>query len=236
MTSHAPVSALTLAEQLLLLALDDEKGVDTTGFGAELDTGLAGAVLLDLAAAGCVHEDRGRLVAVDCSPPDGPLAADALAAIRVSSERWSAKDWVSRAPRELERLRERVAEGLVSRGILEEQRKRRFGLVRATRYPVRNPEPERGLRAALAQVLLGEREPERREAMLIALLPPYDLVEELVPKGRRREATERATEIAGRAPIGAAVAASVRDAQAAATAAGGGGGAAAAAAASAGGG
>ena len=101
---------------------------------------------------------------------------------------------------------------------------------------MRNPEPERGLRAALAQVLLGEREPERHEAMLIALLPPYGLVEELVPKGRRREATERATEIAGRAPIGAAVAASVRDAQAAATAAGGGGGAAAAAAASAGGG
>ena len=229
MTSHAPEPDLTLAERLLLLTLDDEKGVDRTGWGAELDGGLAGAILLDLAAAGCIREQGGRLVAVDCTPPEDRLAVAALDAIRGSSKQREAKDWVAQIAGELKPLRERSAEALVSRGVLGEETRRRFGLVRRTRYPERDPEPERRLRAALAEVLLAEREPEDREAMLIALLANYDVVKELVPKERRRAAKERAREITERAPLAAAIADAVRDAHAAYTAAAGGGGGAAAA-------
>ena len=45
---------LTLAERLLLLAYDEEKGKDTTSWG--IDAGLAGALLLDLSRRRCVQE------------------------------------------------------------------------------------------------------------------------------------------------------------------------------------
>lgn len=212
-------SGLSLAEELLLIALDDEKGVDRTAYGAGVETGLAGAILLELAGGGCVREDDGRLVAVDGSAPEDGLAADALETIRASSKQRKAKDWVSRLPRELKPLRDRVAEGLVGRGVLTEERTKRLGLFKTVRYPERAPEPERRLRASLSEVLLGERSPSDREAMLIALLHPYDLIKVLVPKDSRKDAKKRAKEIAKREVIGAAVGDAVRDVQIATSAA-----------------
>jgi hypothetical protein len=68
-------------------------------------------------------------------------------------------------------------------------------------------------------VLLGEREPESDDGVLVALLVPYDLVRRLVPKDRRREAKARANEVAEPGAAGDAVAAAVRNTQVAVTAA-----------------
>jgi Golgi phosphoprotein 3 GPP34 len=97
---------LILAEQLLLLFLDDEKGSDRATWGG--DPGLAGAILLDLTAAGALTESEGDLVAAG-GPPAHPLLADAHAAIAGSEKRRDAKGWVGRLPNEqLTRLAHRI--------------------------------------------------------------------------------------------------------------------------------
>ena len=45
-------------------------------------------------------------------------------------------------------------------------------------------------------MLLTERQPTLHDAMLIALLRPYDLVKKLVPRDRRKDANERAETVA----------------------------------------
>jgi hypothetical protein len=209
---------LTLAEELLLVALDDEKGADTANWGSGVEAGLAGALLLELATAGCVVHERGKLVPSDCAPPADPLAAETLAALRDDKPR-DAKAWIGRIPKALKPLRARVAERLVERGILEEQRRRRLGLFESVRYPERDPEPERRLRAAVVDVLVVGREPTQHEAMLIALLNAYDLVKRVVPRDDRRAAGKRAKQIADGDVIGDAVARTLRDVQAATMAA-----------------
>jgi hypothetical protein len=129
------MSDLILAEQLLLLFLDDEKGSDTATWGG--DPGLAGAL-----------------------------------------------------------LRDRTAAALVERGVLGEERRKLLGLFPSARFPQADPEPERALRERLRAVLLSERQPTPEEAMLVALLIPYDLVKGLVPKDKRKEATRRAKDVA----------------------------------------
>jgi hypothetical protein len=210
---------LTLAEELLLIALDDEKGADTANWGSGVEAGLAGALLLELAAAECITHEAGKIVAAACEPPADALAADALAAIRADDRRRDAKAWVGRLPKALKPLRSRVAQGLVAQGVLEERRHRRLGLFETTRYPARNPEPERRLRDALTDVLVVGREPTQSEAMLIRLLSAYDLVKRVVPRGDRRAAGRRAKQIATGDVIGDAVARTVRDVQAATVAA-----------------
>ena len=210
---------LSLAEQLLLVALDDEKGADTANWGSGVEAGLAGALLLELTAAGCVTIEDGKLVAAACDPPDDPLAANALEIIGADEKRRSVKDWVGRLPKRLSPLREQVADRLVERGVLEERRRRRLGLFETTRYPERDPEPERRLRAALTEVLVTGREPTVREAMLVSLLHAYDLVKRVVPRDDRRAARRRAKEIAKGDAIGAAVGSVVNEVQAATTAA-----------------
>jgi hypothetical protein len=188
---------LILAEQLLLIALDDAKGRDTTDWGS--DAGLAAALLLDLARLGLVEVDA-----------DG-----AYSAIRDSSRRRDAKGWVGRLPRELTPLRERIARGLVARGVLSEEHTTRLGILPTTRFPERDPEPERRLRERLHEVLVDGRDPAEEEALLIGLLEPLGLVDSLVPRDRRRAARRRAKAVAEEGVAGSAVRDSVQAVQAA---------------------
>jgi hypothetical protein len=212
------MTGMTLAEELLLVALDDEKG-KTADWGSGVEVGLAGAILLELAAAGCLTIEDGKLVPAECDAPGDPLAATALDAIRADGKRRDAKAWVRRLPKALGPLRARVAGPLVERDVLEEERRRRLGLFEVTRYPERDPEPERRLRAELAEVLVAGREPTAHEAMLVALLRAYDLVRRVVPVEERRTANRRAKEIAKGDAIAAAVGRAVSDVQAATMAA-----------------
>lgn len=207
------VADLSLAEALLLVALDDEKGADTANWGGGVEAGLAGALLLELAAADCIREEDGKLVPGDCHPPADPLAAGALEAIRRDEKRRNAKAWVGRLQKELKPLRRQVADGLVRRGVLEQQHRRRLGLFETTRYPERDPEPERRLRAGLAEVLVGGREPTTEQAMLVSLLHAYDLVKRVVSKEGRRGARKRTKELAKGDAIAAAVGSTVSDVQ-----------------------
>lgn len=75
---------LILAEEFLLLALDDEKGPFQLWNGA--DPALAGALLLDLAAAGAVHVTDGKLAAAPDARLEHPLLKDAHGAIAASDK------------------------------------------------------------------------------------------------------------------------------------------------------
>ena len=99
---------LTLAEQLLLLAFDEEKGRDASWQGIE--AGLAGALLLDLTRGGYVREDdEGDLVAAGDADPDEPLLSDARRAISGSEKRRDARGWVDRLPKDVKPIKERDA-------------------------------------------------------------------------------------------------------------------------------
>jgi hypothetical protein len=187
---------LILAEQLLLLFLDDRRGSDNVTWGG--DPGLAGAILLELTSQRALTEDDGKLVAASGASPEHPLLAAALETIEESDKSRDAKGWVGRLPKQLKPLREHVAERLVERGVLTEERRKLLKIFPATRFPQADPEPEpeRELRERLRAVLLTERVPTPQDAMLIALLIPYDLVKRLVPRDRRRHAERRAKDVA----------------------------------------
>lgn len=61
--------------------------------------------------------------------------------------------------------------------------------------------------------MTGEAEPAPRDAELIGLLRPFDLVAKNVPREHRREAKRRAKEIAETGPVNSAVSREVADVQ-----------------------
>jgi hypothetical protein len=185
---------MILAEQLLLLFLDDAKGTERASWGG--DPGLAGALLLDLTRLRALDEEDGKLVAVAGGPLEHAVLAAAHAALAEDDKRRDAGGWVGRLPTALKPLRERIAAGLVERGVLSEERRKVLGLFNTTRFPEADPEPERELRERLRAVLLSERQPTPEDAQLIALLDHYDMVGGLAPKDRRKDAVRRAKEVA----------------------------------------
>jgi hypothetical protein len=207
---------LLLAEELLLLVLDDEKGQATV---SNTEPGLAGALLLDLADGGWLQCSDGKLVlaaaAPDGTPPAGVLD-DALTVIRDAGEPGDAKQWVRKLPRELKPLQKRTATRLFERGVLAEERHKVLGLFATDRYPEADPEPERALRERLRAELTGARDLTPRTALLVPLLRAYRLVGKLVDKPDRKAVEARAKEIA-EAPgnVGGAVRAVLEETQAA---------------------
>lgn len=194
---------LSLAEELLLFALDDDKG--TTPSTVSVDPGLSGAILLDLLADGSLVEAGDRLAVADGAAPEDPLGAEALSAIRAKGEPEKPKHWVDRLPKELKPIKGRVADRLVERGVLSEERHKRLGLIPSTRYPEADPAPERAVRERLGAVLLQGTEPDAHTARLVVLLHALDLVKAVVPKEDRKAAKARAKAIAESDAVGRAV-------------------------------
>ena len=202
---------MLLAEELLLLAYDDERGNDTSW--GSLDSGLAGAVLLDLSLAEAVTVEDGKIVAT--GDAEEPLLHDAVEAIRASSRRRDAKAWIGRLPGALKPIAKRTARGLVEAGVLREERAKVLGLFPRTRFPAADPTVEEELRARLTGVLVDGADPDPRTALLVSLLVPLDLVKAVVPKDRRRDATRRAKEIADQGIVGSGLQRVVAETQAA---------------------
>jgi hypothetical protein len=154
--------SVNLAEELLLLGYEDD-GTPTFDSGT-LDYGLAGAVLVELAGAGRVRLDRGR-VRVDRPGPTGdPVLDHGLRAIASYGR--------DATPGELldglrSGLRDAVLDRLIDRGVLRRERHRVL-LVPRTRFPSTNggePAPETETRGRLAALMTGAPTDARTHAL-----------------------------------------------------------------------
>jgi hypothetical protein len=186
---------MMLAEELLLLALDDESGKVVV---SELDKGLAGAVLIELALLERVRvaekgEDvrAGRLVLESGPAPAHPVLA---AGLDVLSGREGRKpDHVLDAL--AKGLRERLADGLVETGVVRRERHKVLGLFPTERLPAQDPAHEATVRQRIGAALDGAT-PDARTAALIALLSALNAVTTVLDVADKRAARRRAKEIA----------------------------------------
>jgi hypothetical protein len=188
-----------LAEDLLLLLLDDEKG--TTGaLWVDVRVPLAGAVLAELAIEGAVRVDaatsiwRAAIVRpVEGAAPTDPVLAKALAT--VAEKPRSAQ---SLLPRLGAGLRDELAARLTAAGILERHDDRVLGLFPRTRWPALQSTDEAHARERIGRALQEGAAPDERTAALIALLAAIGKVPQVLGLrgGEARAATKRARTIA----------------------------------------
>jgi hypothetical protein len=201
-----------LADDLLLALLDPATGKFRAG-SPNLEYGLAGALLVELALTERVAVDgqgrRARVVVVDATPPEDALLADALQRIGEKARRADAL-----IPLLAKRLRDSVLERAEQRGDLRRERL----TLRPDRWPAADPTRQAELRARLEGVLVTGLTPDPRTAALVAVLSGVDaaaVAVEAPDRAARKAVKRRAAEIGE----GAWAADSVRRAVAAAAAA-----------------
>ena len=207
MRQTAVMTTLLLAEEVFLLAHHEESG--KAGGTLALDNGLAGALLLDLAAEELVAADGKNLIAV-AGTASHPLLAAAHSELLRSDKPRTAQHWVSRLPAALKPLRSQVGQSLAGRGVLSEQHRKVLGLFPTTSWPEVDPAPERALRQRLAGVLVQDADPHDHSALLVSLLSPLELVRGLVDRQDRKHAESRAKDIARDCATASATSAAVR--------------------------
>jgi hypothetical protein len=186
------MSTIPLAEELLLLAYDDQTG-KATGSRIGLDLGMSAAVLVDLALAGRIAYVDGYLKVVDPSPIGDPIA-DAVLARAAEDEPHTPSQWLQRLRH---RLRIRVLEDLVSRGVIRDVDDTQMGVIHLHRYPTTDPQYEAEIRRRLAEALMTETICDERTAALATLLSACRMEPALrLPSDESARAHQRIEEIA----------------------------------------
>jgi len=188
------MKSVPLAEELLLLAYDDETGkASVSQIG--LDLGMAAAVLIDLALAGRIAMDGNLIIARSATPVGEPIADAVLAKIAGDSPH-TAASWVQRLRH---RLRERVLDDLCARGVVRDVDETAMEFIHVHRYPTVDSSVERDVRDRLAAALNGDK-PDERTAALATILAAVRMEPALGISGEETQVTHRKLEdIAARA-------------------------------------
>ncbi len=200
MSTSAPGSAETLvAEDLLLLLLEDDSG--KLRHASFLEVGVGGALLVELALAGSVvvqeppsRWSKARVVpAPGSAPPPDQLLAQAWST--VAEKPRSAQDLVARLGKG---RRDPLLERLATRGVLRREQDRVLGLFPRTRWPAADQRREAAVRQRLDDALVHGVTPDDRTAALVALLSALQLAPVVLDRGglSSREMSKRAERVA----------------------------------------
>ena len=209
-----------IAEDLLLLLLDDESG--TLAASDKVRPLLGGALLLELALAErvVVAERTSRWSSAKVTAVGRPLGEPVLdeALARVAEKPRTAQDLVNRLGKG---TRERLLDRLVDRGLVERRDDKVLGLFPHTTWPARDARHEESVRALLQGALVHGLTPDARTSALIALLAAIDHAHKVVDRGElpAKVVRQRAKAISEGAWAATAVKDAVAAAQAAVTAA-----------------
>jgi hypothetical protein len=221
---------LWLQEEVLLLALKDDKG---TPHSSMYSIAMGGAMLAELLLSErLVLEEKPRkkplkpgkkpayLVAVD-SPKQlaDPVLDECLHRVVTSKKARSPQEWVTRFG-QLKDLKRRVAVGLCRKGILREREDRILVLFRRTAYPTLDGAPERRVVDRLQDAVAGDSmELDARTAVLVALANGTGILKHVLGKDLVKQRKDRIKEIGEGDIVGEATRAAVQAAQAAVIAA-----------------
>jgi len=170
-----------IAEDLLLLLLEDDSGKLTNS--TYVDVGIGGALLVELALDGAVEVVKGSgMWARSKVRPAGAVPSEPvlLEAMRVVAEKeLSAQDLVSRLGK---KRRDPLLERLESKGILQRHQDKALGLFPRTRWPAVDSSHEADVRRQLGDALVRGVQPAERIAALIALLSALGIVHTVVDR------------------------------------------------------
>ena len=185
-----------IAEDLLLLLLDDQSGKSET---SHLDLALGGAVLADLALEGLVEVvSHGSLLgSAKLRRAPGAMVGDRIlaGALGAVAENKPAQRLVVKVGKG---LLEPLAERQLRRGVLDRREEKVLGLVTRTRWPSRDPSRKEAIRRGLVVILVQGGRPDARSAALIGLLLAVNRLHRTVshPDASARRVKKRAKEVA----------------------------------------
>ena len=211
---------LLLHEELMLLALHDEKGTIISG---NSHFGLGGAIAAELLLQERIRIDESRrrkLVDVRSIRSVGdPIVDECLKKIRDAKRRASLQTWITRFS-SVSKLRHRVAERLCERGILKADEKQLLVIFTRRIFPEIDPGPEQEIIERLRVAIFGnDREVEPRTVVLASLAKAVGLLNPIFGRRELRPRKQRLKSLAKGNVVGRATADAVAATQAAVAAA-----------------
>jgi hypothetical protein len=196
---------ITIAEQLLLLGLHDEKGSVLFSASTALPYGLAGATILDLYFQDRIKFEDKNIQVVDHTPTGNDILDEVLDLLGNATKTRDVKYWVNRIHSKVKGLKHRLADRLVEQNVLAREEHRLLWVFNYNRYPTQNFAPEYDIRNSIRNIILYDEQPTEKEAALISLVKACELVNEIFSKEERKLAKKKIKMMTEEDEIGKAV-------------------------------
>jgi hypothetical protein len=188
------MTALTLAEELLLVALDDQRGTLLPMPPYAMEVAGAAALVMDLSLLGRIDTDDQSLTVISATGTGNALLDDVLARIAADPGRHSTATWLQRLAT-LPGLQERIIDSLVHRGVLKSVEKRLLWVFKTRVYPPTSGLEEREVLSRIMTLLNNDEIPDPHDALLVGLLSATKLLDELLSRPERHRLAPRINQI-----------------------------------------
>ena len=202
---------LRLAEEIMLLLLDDDGKEFVRRPMWSMHTVFAASVLMDLALENRIDTDLNRLFTVDATPLGDELLDPSLARIAGSDETHDARYWLENITQRGEDIRHQAVSRLVERGILRHGGNRSPWTFRLRHYPIAEGRTRREAKGRILRVLSADEIPAPRDIALICLADACGLFDQLLPGKEAARAAGRLEHIRRMDLIGRTLSRAVRD-------------------------
>ncbi len=186
---------MRLAEEIVLLLLNEDSGYFEPIPSWDLSCVFAGAVLADLALENRIDTDLESLILLDASPTGDDLLDPVLEEIASTSESRNAQYWVGKVAPRSEGIMESVLDRLVEQDILEYDQGGFWSLSRSVsrtrKYPSKEGAVRAEVRSRILRTLFEEDIPDPRDIILIGLAHTCNALRFLMTSEDYEEVSDR---------------------------------------------
>jgi len=196
---------LTLADEIVVLMLDDETGALKPTCAGFANIAIAGGILMELALLGRIDTDLNSLYVIDPMPDGDELLDGALREIAAEPPQQGSKSWIRHFAFEQGDLTQAVLERLVRAGILRTEERRFLWVFSRRAYPPNTGREEREAKARLLAVIFEDEIPSPRDTLLLSLADASGVLQAMLPADELRKASKRIDEVIALEEIGRSV-------------------------------
>jgi Golgi phosphoprotein 3 len=196
---------LTLADEVVVLMLDDADGDLDAGRIRVASVAIAGGIVMELALRGHIDTDLTSLFVVDPKMTGDQLLDDFLQEIGGEPEQHSSAWWIDRLSARHGELVEVIRARLVAAGILREEERRFLWMFSSRAYPQVSDREEREAKARLLSILSIDAVPGPRDTLLLSLARSTGILEDMLSAEDLEKVAARIDAIVALEEIGRAV-------------------------------
>ena len=205
---------LTIAEEILLLVLDEETGsVQARMPVHSLRHAVSGALLMELALHDRIDTDLQQFFVISPEPLGEPVLDRTLARIVAEGGNRPTSHWVGVFAEDYDSLQPQLLDRLVERGILARREGRLLWVFGSRRYPVVEGRPLRDIKRRIMEVLLSDIVPDPRDVVIICLADACALWHSLIHPRELAGMEPRIAQIVKLDLIGQSVTRTIRELQ-----------------------
>lgn len=200
-----------LAENLILLSLDYEKGEVNRNIADAYIYGLVGALLSELEMLGKIQVSGDKLEVIDPSSSQNFALDTVLEELKISSQALTVFEWLEVLSHNHPSLEEQLLDELVTKGILEKREDRFLWIFPREKIIPNMPDVELDIRQELREVLVHDKNPTPGIKRLVSLVEACRILPHIFSADDLPKAKERAKELSKNDVFGSVVAQAISE-------------------------